>query len=387
MKIIRQSCCRQDDYCRADGFMLRIAYFMRIIDCDVLISRNIMRYKKTLVLVFLLLLVVPDLFISASNRTSHGRDFRIFLVAGERLLQGTPLYEGSGVATNVTRPPFFAVVMVPFSLLARVNLPLSQVAWYLFSVALFFISIGIWCRILYEHPCGWLVGKKDHSLFSIPLLIPLVCVSGPLLDNFTQLQSSPLLLFLMTIGIYSLKRKKALHAGLWFGMAAAIKAFPILFILYLLYRKEYKASLSMVLTAAGLSLLPVFQYGIDGYVVLAQNWLSLSLSGGYPIGGLNQSVYAMAGRYLASDPFILMVKRLPAPLPGSPGVFAATCVYRGLAAVCMIALWWLLFRKRYRNIGLEPMPFGNYPHDFLTSYSKFPLSYVFFINLGHLFIG
>jgi hypothetical protein len=37
--------------------------------------------------------------------------------------------------------------------------------------------------------------------------------------------------------------------------------------------------------------------------------------------------------------------------------------------------------------GLDAMPFGNYPHDFLTSYSKFPLSYVFFINLGHLFIG
>jgi hypothetical protein len=36
---------------------------------------------------------------------------------------------------------------------------------------------------------------------------------------------------------------------------------------------------------------------------------------------------------------------------------------------------------------LASMPFGNYPHDFLTSYSKFPLSYVFFINLGHLFIG
>jgi hypothetical protein len=68
-----------------------------------------MRMKKTLIVLFLLLLVVPNLFISASNSTSHGRDFRIFLVAGERLLQGTPLYEGSGVATNFTLGAFVII--------------------------------------------------------------------------------------------------------------------------------------------------------------------------------------------------------------------------------------------------------------------------------------
>jgi hypothetical protein len=312
-----------------------------------------MRRKKALVLVFLFLLVVPNIFITASTHRSRGGDFRGFLIAGERFLQGTFLYEGSTVASNVTWPPFFAVFIVPFTLSARVNLPLTQVLWYILNGTLFFISIGIWCRILYAKPCGWLDDKKELSLYTPAFILPLVCVSGPLLDNAVALQLSTFLFFLLTMGVDSLQGKKSTQAGLWFGLAAALKAFPVIIIVYLIYRKEFRATIAMLITGTLLTAIPIVRYGLDGFIHQMQAWISISLSGGYPLGGLNQSVYSMVARYIAANPFELMFRRLPAPPPDSPEAIAATWVFRLLFAVCIGMLWWLLFRKRYRNIGLE----------------------------------
>jgi hypothetical protein len=295
-------------------------------------NRGRMQLKKAVIVVFLFLLVVPNIFITASTHRSRGGDFRIFLVAGERLLQGTPLYEGSAVATNVTWPPFFAVFIVPFALSARVNLPLTQVLWYILNITLFFISIGIWCRILYARPCGWLNEKKELSLYALAVILPLVFVSGPLLDNFTQLQTGPLLLFFLSLGVYALVIKRAVQAGVWFGLAATV---------------------AFLLTGALLTAVPIFRYGLDGFIHQLQAWISISLSGGYPLGGLNQSVYAMIARYVTVNPFELMFRRLPAPAPDSPEALVATWIFRSLFAVCIAALWWLAFRKRFRNAGLE----------------------------------
>ena len=301
----------------------------------------------------LFLLVVPNIFISGSIHRSRGGDFRGFLIAGERFVQGTFLYEGSTVATNVTWPPFFAVFIVPFTLSAKVSLPLTQVLWYILNMTMFFVSIGIWCRILYAKPCGWLDEKKEMSLYAPAIILPLVCVSAPLLDNAVMLQLSTLLFFLLTMGIDSLQKKKPTQAGLWFGLAAALKAFPVIIIIYLLYRKELRATVVFLLTGAVCTAIPIVRYGFNGYVHQMQTWISISLSGGYTLGGLNQSVYAMIARYVAVNPFELVFRRLPAPLPDSPEALVTTWIFRLLFVICIGVLWWLIFRKRYRNIGLE----------------------------------
>ncbi|MBN1130780.1 MAG: DUF2029 domain-containing protein [Chitinispirillaceae bacterium] len=314
---------------------------------------KILKTRKTLVLFFLFLLVAPNVFMATSTHKSRGGDYRGFLIAGERFLQGTFLYEGSTVATNVTWPPFFAAFIAPFTLIARISVSFSQVLWYVLNITLFFFSVGIWCRIIYAMPCGWLNEKKELSLYAPALIIPLVCVSGPLLDNFTQLQSSPLLLFLLTMGIDRLMKKRPWQAGFWFGSAVAIKAFPALMVIYLLCRKEGRAALSTMASGAVLTFVPVLRYGIHDYVATLKAWLGLSLSGGYPLSGLSQSVYAMIGRYVASNPFERMVRRFPSPPADDPGIIATTLLYRGLLVLCIAVVCWLLYRRKYRNIGVE----------------------------------
>jgi hypothetical protein len=313
-------------------------------------------YKKKRIwtLLLLALLFVPYIFTTASTQASRGGDFRIFLVAGDRLIHGTMLYEGSKVASWVTWPPFFAVFIAPFTLLAKVSLPLTQVFWYLLTTLLFFLAIGEWVRIMHGKPFGWFDESKGISLYSPVILIPIVLVYGPFYDNVSQLQLGTVLLFLMTLGIRDLGRhNRQVRAGFWFGVAAALKAFPVLIIVYLVYRKKIKATASMIATGGLLTLLPVLRYGFYNFFEMVRTWISISFSGGYPLGGLNQSVYALVARFAASDPFVLMVKRIPSPSAGDPGVMAATWIYRGLFVLFIIALIFVLNKRNYRNNGVE----------------------------------
>jgi hypothetical protein len=312
-----------------------------------------MNKKKWMILIFLFLLFIPNIFTSSSTHKSHGGDFRGFLIAGERFLQGSDLYEGSSVATNVTWPPFFAMVMVPFVLLARVNLPMTQVLWYLIITTVFLISIVMWSRIVRLKSSGRTDREEDPVFYSPVLWIPLVCVSGPLLDNAAQLQSAPLLLFFVTMGLAGLLQEKPLQAGAWFGIAASIKAFPVLLAVPLLYRKNYRALAAMILAGVLSTAVPVLRYGIEGYLKIIQEWIALSFSGGYPLGGLSQSVYAMVGRYTALNPFELMVKRFPSPPPDDPGIVAATWIYRILLVICIAVVYYLIHKRNYRNSALE----------------------------------
>lgn len=312
-----------------------------------------MNVKKGLILIFLFCLVVPSLISIAATYESKGGDFKGFLIAGERFIEGTFLYEGSRVATNVTWPPFFAVAMAPFSLLAKVNRQLTFILWYLLNCVLFIFCLGAWTKLLFGKPCGWLSGKKELSLYSPLLLVPLVLVAVPLLKNAEALQLSVVLLFFMTLGIEALGGKRPVRAGIWFGVAAAIKAFPVLIMVFLLHRRYFKAGAAMVLTGVVLTALPLLRYGYDGYVSLMQSWLAISLSGGYPLGGWNQSVYAMIGRYVASNPFELMIVKCPTPATDAWGSIAATWMFRSLFVICICGLWWLLHKRHYHNIALE----------------------------------
>lgn len=314
---------------------------------------TVLKSRKTWVLILLFLLVVPNIFVTASTQKSRGGDFRGFLIAGERFIDGAFLYEGSSVATNVTWPPFFALFIAPFTMLAKINLPMTQVLWYLLNTCMFFAAIGIWCGILYRKKFGWFDGSKEPSLYSPPVAIPVLLAAGPFIDNVLALQISTMLLFLMTLGTNDLQENRALRAGFWFGCAAAIKAFPVLIILWLVYRRETKAALSMTLTGCVLTALPALRYGAGGYVELMRTWLKLSVTGGYPLGGLNQSFYAMVGRWVALNPFEGMIHRLTSPPLDDPGVIAATWIYRLSFALVIGLFVWMLRKKSYRSVGVE----------------------------------
>jgi len=311
------------------------------------------KQKKRLILILLFLLFVPNIFISSSTHRSRGGDFRGFLIAGNRFIEGHFLYADSRVATNVTWPPFFALFISPFSLLARLNLPLTQVLWYLLNAALFFLTVDIWCRLFFRQPLGWFNERKKYSLYSLPIIIPILLVAQPIFKVFVPLQINVMMLFFISLSFLYLQKEKDALSGFWLGVAIAIKVFPVLLTPYLLFRKKFKALFAAGATSLILTFLPVLRYGWNDFMTNLQAWSKISLTGGYPFGGLNQSVYAMVARWVISDPFVLMRTRIPSPPPDSPESIFALWIYRFLYAAFIGAFLFLLFRKKYRFSALE----------------------------------
>jgi hypothetical protein len=312
-----------------------------------------MKVRKPVVILILFLIVVPNIFISLSTDRSRGGDFRGFLIAGDRLLHGRFLYEDSRVGTNVTWPPFFAVFIIPFVLLARINLPFTQMIWYILNIVFFFISVHLWCLSAYGKPLGGFDEKKELSFYDARVILPILLTADPLFRNFVQLQINPLILFLLSMGFFDMKREKFVLGGFWFGAATALKAYPLIVLPYLLFRKKIKAAAVMTLTVIALTLTPALRYGWTPFLANIKTWVGLSLSGGYPLGSLNQSVYAMTARWIASDPFLLMIRKLPSPPADDPGILLSTWIYRALLLLFFAAFLYLIRRGRFQDTAAE----------------------------------
>jgi hypothetical protein len=312
-----------------------------------------MTKKQILMLIFLVLLFVPNLFVAASTHRSRGNDFRSFIDGANRLIKKTYLYEGSKVGSCVTWPPFFMVFMVPWAYMAKADIHTTQILWYVLNSLLFFFAIALWCRLINKKPFDWFDFRKPMSVFSSMIFLPILFVASPLLDNAVELQVNIIQLFLISIGVYHASKNKDILSGFWFGCATAIKAFPLIFLIFLLARGKIKAAGMMIATAGILTLLPVVWYGPHDYLVNINGWLAISLNGGYPLTGAAQSVYSMLGRWIMSDMHTMLFGKVIHPPVDTLGSVATIWLYRGLFVAVLGAFYGIVIRRNYRKIGFE----------------------------------
>jgi hypothetical protein len=87
---------------------------------------------------------------------------------------------------------------------------------------------------------------------------------------------------------------------MWIGAATALKAFPGLVLVQFALERRWRALAAGVLTAAGLTALPLARY-TDSWWDQVTTWWRLSGHGGWPIRGNNQSLFAMAARWFGTD--------------------------------------------------------------------------------------
>src|SRR5437879_1792331 len=93
----------------------------------------------------------------------RGSDFEAELGQSERLLHGTPLFAGVSTRIGLPWPPFSAVALTPFALVARANLGLSKAMWAALSLACLVWSV---CRVPSQH--RWAVGWAVAAV-AVPL--------------------------------------------------------------------------------------------------------------------------------------------------------------------------------------------------------------------------
>ncbi|HEV2803832.1 MAG TPA: glycosyltransferase family 87 protein [Chthoniobacterales bacterium] len=171
-----------------------------------------------------------------SLRGHSTKDYWVWFETGQTVLQGGAIYPDQWHKFAFMYPPPCALFLAPISALGQTGL----------VVVLALVNAAAWiCCILFS--VRLVTGKWQGApvlLYAVPSLIVGAFVWG----NFLLGQPSLVLLALMLGAFIALQRRFHWLAGALIAIAAAIKAFPVIALVYLIYRRSWIATASLVLT-------------------------------------------------------------------------------------------------------------------------------------------
>lgn len=224
-----------------------------------------------------------------------GDDIMAEITQAERLLTGQ-MINTAPPGQGTWWPPFGALLVTPFALLARFSMPLAKAAWG--GVGMLALAWSVWTA---GRRWGWR-----------PAWAALAVVIFPVHNNFHHLNIETILLALLVAAAADLSDGREGRAGTWVGLATALKVFPGLVLPYFAWRRQWKALGVGIAVLAGVTLLALVPYGPRGMVDALQNWITLALHGqnyqggqiaafhmqklgrlGYAIGGAPASIFAL----------------------------------------------------------------------------------------------
>jgi hypothetical protein len=273
------------------------------------------------------------------------RELPLYVLAGERMLHGESIYRIDERA--FTYPPLFALPFVPLTYLPQAA---QRVVWYAINfAALAIIFVRLRRRlepILPVEPTRWTA--SPWLFWGLVVLIAGRHVSA-VLEN----QSHDLIVFLGTfLAVDALCSARPKVAGLWAGLATALKATPLLFAPVFAWQRRWAACACLASALVAGTLLPdavlPARDGVSWTVTWYRTFLTTirpgetaaSTRAWYPWNQLNQSLAGTCYRLFTP----------PTPDPDRYDVsllYLDRTVLRALTLGCQLAtLAWLLWLTR-----------------------------------------
>lgn len=218
----------------------------------------------------------------------RGGDLVGEILQSDRLLRGLPLY-AQHPEKGAYWPPFALVALTPLALVARWSMAAAQSLWAVFNV---------WCVV-------WCLGYTGRRWSWGVAVLSLLAVAKPLQGNFEHQNITVVLLYLVMLCHRALEQDAATRAGLWAGVATALKAFPGLLLVYFLLRRRWRSLLGGSLIAGALTVGSLLRYGPAGAVDTAWSWFTTSRTapilagfGTQPLGNLLHAGLSLGGSWV-----------------------------------------------------------------------------------------
>ncbi len=178
--------------------------------------------------------------VKSFKKPLENKDYTIWQEYGRLGIKGQPLYPADPVNQpfEYMYPPFPAVfVWGPPSLLPAPG----------FVLFLVLLNSAAWLFVIFTSV--WLATGKWFRQEPLLYLVPSVIAIGYVWDTFLLGQINILLLALVLGAFVLIKKKYPLAAGMLIALASAIKAFPVLLVSWLIWRRQWKALGGFLLAA------------------------------------------------------------------------------------------------------------------------------------------
>lgn len=268
------------------------------------------------VLWFVALAAVP---VVLAGLGSYYLDLQVYRTGGVAWLQGVPLYIDfpgtlDGPRLPFTYPPIAAVIFSGLTFLP---------VWAVNSLVVManFLCLSVVCYLVVRR----LTQRPDVVWTIAPAVAIGALALEPVLSTFLFGQINLVLMALVVVDVLAVRDPR--WRGVLVGLAAAIKLTPLIFLLYFLVRKDWRAAATSVITFVGLALAGFLFAAKDS----AEYWFHALLDPSRA-GGL---------AYMANQSLRGVLHRI------NPGQHAETLLWVGLSAIVVVLA--VMAARRARN--------------------------------------
>lgn len=256
------------------------------------------RFVTTSIVVLAVILIV-EAVIAIGFRHN---DYLCHITFGEDFLAGDP-YASAGNYYLLGRLGADAVfALMPYYV--------GRAICFALGVASLAVSIYLWTRMAQAHD------PVPQSRIWPTIVLTVAVLLAFLLRDLDECGLQLMLLGMLSAGVWSLWKKQSLLAGLWFAAGASFKSTPLLFLPFLLWKREWKAATAMALGLLLLNFaLPAAYLGPQTTTVAVRDWADRmaqiahdqpeahpSIHPIEPAKVQNQGLQAVIARYIESYP-------------------------------------------------------------------------------------
>jgi alpha-1,2-mannosyltransferase len=299
-------------------------------------------------------------------------DLEVYRLAGRVLLDGGDFYRLPG-PLQFLYPPFTALLAVPLAILPPA---VVQIGWAVAAALMIVAVLHRWDQT------GWRL-----SLWATAVVYAVLPVNQTLAFGQVGILLVALVVLDLAPGPRALPGRRLLPEGVLTGVAAALKLTPMIFVLYLLAVRRWRAALTATVAAAGCTILGAIILpgaSLDFWTRLAHGDTGLGHSLVYYT---NQSVYADFLRVFRLAPIGAVLGLVLSAVVVGLGVWAAAVWHRagevrfavvlcGVASLLASPVSWL-----HHFVWVVPLAFS------LAELTRRRVSPSWLIVLGWVFVG
>ena len=291
--------------------------------------------------IYFVLLLWAGLEILRSLDRIDGVVFLGYVQTGEAVLQHKDPY-GYALTLINTWPPFFFFVSGALALMARASLLGALLVWQALGVAAIWGTLKLCAKLYLPDGDTLTFWPRDGrlSLVSLGVLFPLAMTLRLFQEHVQHTQINVQVLFLSLLAFELFRRGKWAWGGWWLALAVSVKAVPVLLVLYLVYKRQWRAvAWTGVFLVALNAVLPAVVFGPAHALADWQRWRAISGRGllDPTPTAFNQSLLAAMKRILttagsARDPVHYAIAAWPTA--------RVVHLFEGLALLAAGALAW-----------------------------------------------
>jgi hypothetical protein len=205
------------------------------------------------------LLVALAVWVFVYKAAPEMSDFEVWWKSASRAAQAEPLYRASDGHFVFKYLPAFAVLAIPIGLLPLV---IGKGVWFFASLALLVALVSMAVRLPLERrkTLRWLV------------IVTVVSFLKFYAHELVLGQVNILFAVVATGALLAMKAKREVLAGVLIVLATVIKPYAVLFVPWLIARRQLPSIASACAGLALVLVLPAVLYGWDGNVSLHREW-------------------------------------------------------------------------------------------------------------------